>query len=148
MITRQVRHMVRMVDDLLDVSRISRGKIELRTERLNLATVVQSAVETSRPLIETGKHELTITLPSAPLHAVGDITRLGQVIANLLNNSAKYTPEGGRIWLTVEQQDDKAVVRVRDNGIGIPAAMLPKVFDMFMQVDRSVERTHGGVGIG
>ncbi|MBY0527309.1 MAG: PAS domain S-box protein [Gemmataceae bacterium] len=147
-IVRQVQHMVRLVDDLLDVSRISRGKIELRTERLDLAAALESAVETSRPLIEAGKHELTITLLPAPLFVVGDLTRLAQIFANLLNNSAKYTPEAGRVWLTLEQEWDRAVVRVRDNGIGIPPEMLPKVFDLFTQVDRRVDRGQGGLGIG
>ncbi len=148
MIERQVGHMVRMVDDLLDVSRISRGKIELRTERLDLAAAVHAAVETSRPLVEGARHELTVALPPQPLHVVGDLTRLAQILANLLNNAARYTPEGGRIRLTVERQGDEAVVQVRDNGAGIAADLLPRVFDMFMQADRRVERSHGGVGIG
>jgi CheY-like chemotaxis protein/two-component sensor histidine kinase len=132
----------------MDVSRITRDKIELRRERLDLATVVQSAVETSRPLIESGNHDLTVQLPPGGLQVVGDATRLAQVLANLLNNSAKYTPDGGRIRLTVEQQGDQATIRVRDNGEGIPATMLVRVFDMFTQVERKVDRAKGGLGLG
>jgi PAS domain S-box-containing protein len=145
---REVTHLVRLVDDLLDVSRITRGKIELRKKRLDVAAVAQDAVELSRPAIEAGKHHLAVTLPPAPLRVVGDPTRLAQVIANLLNNSAKYTPEGGHIGLVVERAGDRVVIRVRDDGEGIPAAMLPKVFDMFAQVDRAVDRSQGGLGIG
>jgi signal transduction histidine kinase len=145
---RQVTHLVRLVDDLLDVSRITRGKIELRKERVDVARVVPDAVELSRPAIEAGKHHLTVTLPPAALPVVGDPTRLAQVITNLLNNSAKYTPEGGHIGLIVERAGDRAVIRVRDDGEGIPAAMLPKVFDMFAQADRAADRIQGGLGIG
>jgi signal transduction histidine kinase len=148
MMERQVKHLARLVDDLMDVSRITRDKIELRRERLDLATVVQSAVETSRPLIESGNHDLTVQLPPGGLQVVGDATRLAQVLANLLNNSAKYTPDGGRIRLTVEQQGDQATIRVRDNGEGIPATMLVRVFDMFTQVERKVDRAKGGLGLG
>jgi len=140
--------MVRLVDDLLDVSRITRGKIELQRERLDLAAVVQSALETSRPLIETAKQELTVTLPSEPLFVVGDLTRLAQVVANLLNNSSKYTPEGGHIRLILERQEQQAVLRVQDDGIGIVPEMLSNIFEMFMQVDRSLGRSQGGLGIG
>ena len=140
--------MVRLIDDLLDVSRISRGKIELRKERVELAKVVQQAVETSRPLIEAGGHDLTIDVPPDPIYVDADVTRLAQVFANLLNNAAKYTERGGRIWLTVERQGSDAVVSVRDTGVGIPAHMLPKVFEMFTQVDRTLERSQGGLGIG
>jgi CheY-like chemotaxis protein len=140
--------MVRLIDDLLDVSRISRGKIDLRMERLDVARVVECAVETSRPLVEEARHELSVTVPPDPVYVVGDLTRLGQVLSNLLNNSAKYTPEGGRIDLTVLQQDGHAVIRVRDNGTGIPGDMLPRIFELFNQVDRSLRRSHGGLGIG
>jgi PAS domain S-box-containing protein len=148
MMERQLQNMVRLVDDLLDVSRITRGKIELRKEHVGLAVVVQSAVETSRPLIEAGKHELNVSLPSEPIYVNADITRLAQVFANLLNNSAKYTQRGGRIWLTVERQGSDAVVRVRDNGVGIAADQMPRLFQMFAQVDGSLERSQGGLGIG
>ena len=148
LIERQIAHMVRLIDDLLDVSRITTGKVELHRQRLRVAEVVEVALETSRPLIEAARHELTVAFPPMPLAIVGDLTRLAQVIANLLNNSSKYTPEGGHIWLTVEQQDADAVIRVRDNGMGIPAEMLPEIFDMFTQVDRNLGRSHGGLGIG
>jgi PAS domain S-box-containing protein len=149
MIERQVQQMVRLIDDLLDLSRISRGKIELRRERIDLAAAVQSAVETSRPLIEQSGHELTVSLPAAPVFVDGDVTRLAQVFANLLNNAAKYTQKGGgRIRLAVEPLNGEVAVSVRDNGVGIPAPMLPHVFEMFTQVDRSLERAQGGLGIG
>ncbi len=148
MIERQVSHLVRLVDDLLEVSRITRGKIDLRRERLDLATVLRSAVETSRPLIEVARHRLTLTLPPEPLILEAYPVRLSQVIANLLNNAAKYTEEGGQIWLTARAEGDEAVVSVRDTGLGIPAEMLPRVFDMFAQVDRTLNRSQGGLGIG
>jgi CheY-like chemotaxis protein len=145
---RQLGQMVRLVDDLMDVSRITRGKVELRKERVELAKVVQQAVETSRPLVEQMGHDLTLDVPPAPIFVNGDLTRLAQVFANLLNNAAKFTERGGRISLRVEQQGSEAVVTVRDTGVGIPAPMLPRVFEMFTQVDRSLERTQGGLGIG
>jgi PAS domain S-box-containing protein len=148
MMERQLVHLVRLVDDLLDVSRITRDRIELRRERVALPVVVQNAVEASGPLIEAARHQLTITLPPEALHIAGDVTRLSQVVANLLNNAAKYTSPGGHIWLTVEKQAGEAVVRVKDTGIGIPADMLAEVFEMFVQVDRSSDRTQGGLGIG
>jgi PAS domain S-box-containing protein len=149
MIERQVQQMVRLIDDLLDLSRISRGKIELRRERIDLAAAVQSAVETSRPLIEQSGHALTLSLPPEPVFVDADVTRLAQVFANLLNNAAKYTQRGGGdIHLTVEPLGHEVAVRVRDNGVGIPAPMLPHIFEMFTQVDRSLERTQGGLGIG
>jgi CheY-like chemotaxis protein/two-component sensor histidine kinase len=139
---------VRLVDDLLDVSRIGRGKIDLRRQRVDLAEVVRSAVEISRPQVEAGRHELTVRLPDEPLRVDGDPVRLAQVVANLLNNSSKYTPEGGQIVLTVGREGTEAVVRVRDNGIGIPPEKLPHVFEMFAQVDPHQERAQGGLGIG
>ena len=147
-IDRQVQHMTRLVDDLLDVSRISRGKIELRKEQVELATVVNCAVEASRPLIEKRGHELTVTIPPEPIHLEADLTRLSQVLSNLLNNAAKYTDPGGHIWLTAEGQSDQVLIRVRDTGIGIPTEMLSRIFEMFKQVDRSLERSEGGLGIG
>jgi CheY-like chemotaxis protein len=145
---RQVTQMIRLVDDLLDVSRITQGKLEVRRERLGLAEVVDLAVETSHALIEARKHQLTVTLPPQPLSVMGDLIRLGQVVSNLLSNAAKYTPEGGHIGLTVEPQGALVHIRVRDGGIGIPADMLSRVFEMFTQVDRSLERAQGGLGIG
>ena len=147
-IERQVHQMTRLVDDLLDVSRITGGKLQLHKERLDLAAVVSSAVEASRPLIEKWGHELTITMPPEPVHLEADLTRLSQVLLNLLNNAAKYTDRGGHIGLTVERQGGQVLVRVKDTGVGIPAEMLPRVFEMFTQVDRSLERSEGGLGIG
>ena len=148
MMERQVQQMVRLVDDLFDVSRITRGTFELRQERLDLAAVAANAVETSRPLIDAARHVLTVALPSRPVFVEGDKTRLAQVLSNLLNNSAKYTPEGGQISLTVECRNDQAVVRIRDNGVGIPAEMLGRVFDMFTQVNRFAHASQTGLGIG
>ncbi len=148
MMERQVGHMVRLVDDLMEVSRITRGKIELRKETIEVAAVVRSAVETSRPLIENAGHQLALTLPADPLMLEGDPVRLGQVFANLLNNAAKYTDPGGQIWLTVRRDGNEVVIAVRDTGAGIPAEMLPRVFDMFTQVERTADRAQGGLGIG
>ncbi len=148
MMERQLGHLVRLIDDLLDVSRISRNKMELRRSRVLLADVVSSAVETARPAIEEAGHELVVSLPPQPVHLDADLTRLAQVLGNLLTNSAKYTPHGGHIRVTAERQGGEVVVRVRDNGIGIPAGSLRSIFDMFSQVDRSVERATGGLGIG
>jgi PAS domain S-box-containing protein len=148
MMERQLGHMVRLIDDLLDVSRISRNKMELRRSRLLLSAVVSSAVETARPAIDAAGHELTVLLPPEPIFLDADLTRLAQVFSNLLTNSAKYTERGGHIWLTAERRGREVVVTVRDNGIGIPADALPRIFDMFSQVDRSMERSSGGLGIG
>lgn len=147
-IARQVTVMVRLIDDLLDVSRISRNKLDIRKQRVDLAAVVESAVESSRPLIQQCGHELTVRLSPQPIHLDADPIRLAQVFLNLLNNAAKYTKRGGHIWLTTEREGSDAVIRVRDNGIGIPADMLARIFDMFAQVDRSLERSQGGLGIG
>jgi PAS domain S-box-containing protein len=148
MMERQMRHMVRLVDDLLDVSRITRGKLELRRQRVDLGAVLRTAVETSRPLIEAAGHALTTTLPPQPLFVDGDPVRLAQVFANLLNNAAKYTEPGGQIWLTAERQGSDAFVSVRDTGLGIPPEMLGTVFELFTQVDRTLEKAQGGLGIG
>jgi CheY-like chemotaxis protein len=145
---RQLQQMVRLIDDLLDLSRISRGKVELRKERVDLATVLQNAVETSRPLIEQSGHRLTIHTPPESILVDADMTRLAQVFANLLNNAAKYTEKGGRIWVTVERQASRVAVSVKDTGVGIPTHLIPKVFEMFSQVDRSLEKSQGGLGIG
>jgi signal transduction histidine kinase/ActR/RegA family two-component response regulator len=148
MMERQVQQMVHLIDDLLDISRITRGKVELRKERVELAAVIQDALEACRPLIEAGGHELTVSLPPEPVTLEADPTRLAQVFSNLLNNAAKYTPPGGSIRLTAERQGDEIAVKIRDTGIGIPADMLPRIFEMFTQVDRSLERSQGGLGIG
>ncbi|MCE9547512.1 MAG: MEKHLA domain-containing protein, partial [Planctomycetia bacterium] len=145
---RQVGHLVRLVDDLLEVSRITRGKIELRRETISLAAVVRTAVETSQSMINAAGHQLAITLPPEPLLLDADPVRLAQVLSNLLNNAAKYTAEGGPIWLHVRSENGQAVISVRDTGIGIPATMLPRVFDMFTQADQALSRSHGGLGIG
>ena len=148
MMERQVNHMVRLVDDLMEVSRITRGLIELRRAETDLATVIRTAVETSRPLIEAGEHQLAIFLPPERIPLFGDEVRLGQIFANLLNNAAKYTDPGGQIWLTARRDGPEAVVSIRDNGIGLASQTLPVVFDMFMQADRSTHRAQGGLGIG
>ncbi len=148
MMDRQLAQMVRLIDDLLDVSRITRGKIDLRKQRVELATVLMSASETVRPLIESRGHELRITLPQQPIPLDADLTRLSQVFMNLLNNAAKYTESGGRIDIEAALQNDDVIVGVRDNGIGISAEVLPNVFELFVQGDRSLERAQGGLGIG
>jgi len=148
MMERQLSQMVRLVDDLLDVSRITRNKLELRKARVSLAAMIQSAVETSRPLMEQSGHTFSLTLPSAPIYLDADLTRLAQVFANLLNNSAKYTEPGGHISLIGEVAGAEVLIRVRDNGLGIPADALPRIFEMFSQVDRNMERAQGGLGIG
>jgi CheY-like chemotaxis protein len=147
-IDRQVTHLTRLVDDLLDASRITSGKIMLRRGPVELAFVVESAVDSSRLLIDARKHALEIHLSTERLRVEGDPVRLSQVVLNLLNNAAKYTPEGGRIRLTVEREGEQALVRVRDTGLGIPADLLPRVFDLFTQGDRSLDRSEGGLGIG
>ncbi|MDQ3205273.1 MAG: PAS domain-containing protein [Pseudomonadota bacterium] len=148
MVERQVTQMVRLVDDLMDVSRISLGTLELRKERVPLATVLNSAVETSLPLIEQMGQQLTVTLPGQPLVVDADLTRLAQVFLNLLNNAAKYGDRDGHIHLGVERQGDDAVVTVRDSGIGIAADQMPRIFEMFTQLDESLEKSQGGLGIG
>ena len=148
MMERQLGHLVRLVDDLLDVSRISRGKLELRRVRLSLQEVLGSAVEIAAPSIEAARHRLDVELPPSPVELDGDLTRLVQVFGNLLSNAVKYTPSGGRIRLSAEPLGDEVVVTVADSGIGIPAEALPHVFELFSQVDRSLERSTGGLGIG
>ena len=147
MIDRQMHQMTRLIDDLMDVSRISRNKLQLRKDRVDLREVLQAAVEISRPLLDAGAHDLTVAAPD-PVVVEGDATRLAQAVANLLNNAAKYTDRGGRVWLTAERHGSDAVVSVRDEGVGIPPGMLARVFDMFTQVDRTRERSQGGLGIG
>ena len=145
---RQISHLVRLVDDLLEVSRITRGVIDLQKEPLDLASIVRSAIDTSRPAVDAARHELTVDVPNEPIAVTGDAVRLTQVFANLLTNAAKYTNAGGHIWLTVRKEGERAIVSVRDNGIGIAPAQLASVFDMFTQVDRSSRRSQGGLGIG
>ncbi|MGN6366407.1 response regulator [Asticcacaulis taihuensis] len=148
MMDRQLTHMVRLIDDLLDVSRVSRGRIDLRKARMSLQSAVQSALETSRPLIEDNRHKLILDIPEAPLWVEGDLTRLAQVVSNLLNNAAKYTPPGGEIRLTMREHDGQADIEVADNGLGIDPDMLPRVFELFTQADRHLDRSQGGLGIG
>jgi signal transduction histidine kinase/DNA-binding response OmpR family regulator len=147
-IARQVEQMVRLVDDLLDISRISGGKIHLRKEPVDVALAVARAVETSQPLITARKQELQVSLPPEPIVVDADLVRLAQVLSNLLNNAAKYTGEGGNISLMIIREDNDAVFRVRDNGIGISPEMLSQVFDLFAQASRSLDRSQGGLGIG
>ena len=147
-IERQSVQLTRLVDDLLDVSRITLGKIKLRPQPLELASVVARAVETSRPLIDAHRHELIVTLPDGPIRVEGDRARLTQVIANLLNNAAKYQNDGGTIALTVEREASAAVITVRDRGIGISPDMLQEIFELFTQGERTLDRAQGGLGIG
>ena len=148
MMERQVQHLVRLVDDLLDVSRVMRGRIELRKERLDLATVIGLAVETAQPVIQAQGQELTVTIPPSPIAVEADPVRLTQVVGNLLTNAAKYTPRKGQIRLAAESDGEWAVIRVSDTGIGLEPEMLARVFDLFVQVDNSVARSQGGLGIG
>ena len=145
---RQLAHLVRLVEDLMDVSRITRGKIELRREPVLLSAVLLSAVETARPAIEAGRHNFHINMPAETLCVNGDPVRLAQVVSNLLTNAAKYTDEGGDIWLEASREDGAAVIRVRDNGIGIAPDALPRLFGMFAQAEGSEQRSKGGLGIG
>jgi PAS domain S-box-containing protein len=147
-IERQSRHLTRLVDDLLDVSRIVRGQIALEQSVVELNDVVRHALETSRPLLRDRRHELTVSIPSEPIQLEADLTRLAQVLANLLINAAKYTPEGGHIWLEAERTANEIAVRVRDTGIGIAPSLLPQVFDLFTQGARTLDRAQGGLGIG
>ncbi len=145
---RQVAQMARLIDDLLDVSRITRNKLKLRQESVELRTAINNAIEASRPLIETAGHSLTVSIPEYPVTVNGDLARLSQVFSNLLNNAARYTPSGGQIVLTVTRDHNQAAVSVRDTGIGISSDKIEHVFEMFMQGDTSLERQHGGLGIG
>ncbi len=147
-IARQVTVMVRLIDDLLDMSRVSRNTLDIRKERVTLVSVLNSAVESSRSLIVDRGHQLTVEFLPGLIELDADPVRLTQAFLNLLNNSAKYTPQGGHIWLTARREGSDAVISVRDNGIGISAEMLPHIFEMFTQVDRSLERSQGGLGIG
>jgi signal transduction histidine kinase/CheY-like chemotaxis protein len=148
MMDRQVSHMVRLVDDLMEVSRITRGKIELQRAQLDLASVIAAAIETSRPHIEAASHTLFVSPPEEPLSVEGDPMRLAQVFANLLNNAVKYTDPGGRISVTARRDGASAVVVVADSGVGIPENALPRVFEMFVQADARDSRAQTGLGIG
>ncbi len=148
MMDRQMNHLVRLIDDLLDVSRVSQGKIELKREKITVKSVVESAVEASQPFVEERSHTLEINLPDEILWIDADLTRVAQIINNLINNAAKYTPDGGHIVLRATKEDGWISISVADNGLGIPEDMLPKVFELFTQVDRNLERSQGGLGIG
>jgi CheY-like chemotaxis protein/two-component sensor histidine kinase len=147
-IERQVGQLTHLVGDLLEVSRAITGRIQLCQEQVAVNSIVERALETARPLIDQRKHELTVSLPPDPIWLYADASRLEQVVTNLLTNAAKYTNEGGRIWLSVHQEGDKAVLRVRDTGLGIAPAFLPHVFDLFTQAQQSSDRSQGGLGIG
>jgi signal transduction histidine kinase len=145
---RQVTHLVKLIDDLLDVSRIATGKVALHREVVDLRGVIESAVEAMHPLVVEAGHALDVRLPPRPVDVLADPLRLGQVLGNLVNNAVKYTPRGGRIEVALSQDGEDAVVRVSDNGVGIPRDMLDKVFDMFAQVDQTLDQAQGGLGIG
>lgn len=148
MMERQMNQLRRLIDDLLEVSRISTGKLVLQRVVLDLREVVAMALEASQPSIDRGGHAVSVQLPEGPLWVDGDPARLSQALSNLLNNACKYTPDGGRIWVSLQRQDAQAALRVQDSGIGLPADMIGHVFDMFTQVNRSLERSQGGLGIG
>lgn len=148
MIDRQSRLLVKLIDDLLDVSRIATGKLILQKERLDMSTVVAAALETVQTVLLARRHNLRVIQPATPLWVIGDASRLAQVVGNLLNNAVKYTPEAGRITVSLSEEDGQAVLRVADDGVGIPADMLPRVFEMFTQVDKTLDRAQGGLGIG
>lgn len=147
-IERQLGKLQHLVDDLLEVSRITSGRVQLRQEWMSINGIAEGAVETVRPLIDQRHHELTVTLPMEPIWLYADAARLEQVVVNLLTNAAKYTEEGGRVWLTVEKDRDECVIRVGDSGVGIAPALLPHVFELFIQAERSLDRSQGGLGIG
>jgi len=147
-IERQLEQLVHLVDDLLEVSRISTGRIHLQREQLDMRIIVERGVETVRPLIEQRRHALAVHLPPSPIWIDGDATRLEQVVVNLLNNAAKYTDEGGHIWLGLQQEGTDAVLRVRDSGVGIAPDLMPRIFTLFTQAERSLARSQGGLGIG
>ena len=147
-IERQMKHMQQLVDDLLEVSRITTGRIQLRRENVVMSRIVEGAVETVRPMIEERRHQLLVSIPPEPIWLSADVSRMEQILVNLLTNSAKYTSEGGRIWVTVQQEGEWCVLRVRDNGVGISRELLPRIFDLFTQAERSLDRSQGGLGIG
>jgi signal transduction histidine kinase/ActR/RegA family two-component response regulator len=145
---RQLRHMVRLVDDLLDVSRIMRGRVEIRREMVELEAIVRQGAEIAQPMIDAHGQQLILSLPGKPLYLEADPSRLTQVVSNLLHNAAKFSPHAGRIWLSLEQQGTQAVLNIKDEGAGIRADLLPHVFELFVQGDQTLERTQGGLGIG
>ncbi len=147
-IERQVGQLKHLIDDLLEISRITTGRVRLRLERIAISGVVERALETVQPLVTQRRHALTVALPPQPVWLRADAARLEQVVVNLLTNAAKYTDEGGQIWLSVRQEDDAAVLRVRDTGVGIAPELLPRIFDLFTQAERSLDRSQGGLGIG
>jgi CheY-like chemotaxis protein/nitrogen-specific signal transduction histidine kinase len=147
-VDRQVTQLARLIDDLLDVSRITQGKVQMRRQRVGLQALLAQSVETAAPWVDAKRQRLHVTMPSLPVTLNADPARLAQVIGNLLNNATKYTPEGGTIWLSARRVGERLVVRVRDDGIGIAPAMLPTVFDLFTQIDTSLDRSQGGLGIG
>jgi signal transduction histidine kinase len=147
-VERQVAQMVRLINDLLDVSRITRGKLTLNLETVGIGEVIETAIETSRPLIEDARLTLQQDVPAKPILVQGDRLRLAQVFSNLLNNAAKFTEPGGAVTLMAQREKNQVVVRVKDTGVGIPPDVLPHVFDLFTQVDRTLERSKGGLGIG
>jgi CheY-like chemotaxis protein/two-component sensor histidine kinase len=147
-IERQVGHLQHLVDDLLEVSRITTGRVQLRQERVAIRGIVEGAIETSRPLVDQRKHELVVSLPNETIWLNADAARLEQVVVNLLTNAAKYTEIGGHIWLSVLVEEHECVLRVRDTGVGISPSLLPKIFDLFTQAERSLDRSQGGLGIG
>ena len=147
-IERQLGQLTHLVDDLLEVSRINTGKIQLREERIVVSGIVERALETVQSLVQQHRHALSVSVPPEPILVFADAARMEQVLVNLLTNSAKYTADGGQIWLTVEQDGDEAVVRVRDTGVGIAPELLPRIFDVFTQAQRSLDRSQGGLGIG
>lgn len=148
MMERQLDQLVKLVDDLLDLSRISTGRIVLRRERIDMRTVARTALEAGQPLIDEAGHQVRVELPSQPVWIRADPSRLAQVLGNLINNAAKYTPSHGEITLSIEERTGQAIARVRDNGAGIPPHMIDAVFEMFTQVDRTLDRSKGGLGIG
>ncbi|WP_308602424.1 HAMP domain-containing sensor histidine kinase [Massilia sp. Dwa41.01b] len=147
-ISRQVKHMSRLIDDLLDVSRVTRGLVTLQVSEVDLCEVVRSALDQTRPLFEEKAHRVEVALPDCPVHVQGDGTRLIQAIANILNNAAKYTPPAGTIWVTLASDGASARLEVRDNGSGMPSDLLPSVFDLFTQGARTLARSQGGLGLG
>ena len=147
-IERQVTHLTRLVDDLLDVSRIARGKVELKTQVMELAEILVKAIEMASPLVEERGHMLSVDVPTRGLGINADPTRMSQVISNLLTNAAKYTPPGGRISVQAQRIGDEVVLRVRDTGMGIPPEILPRIFELFVQDRQAIDRSQGGLGIG
>jgi len=147
-VERQVRHMIRHIDDLLDISRMTRGKLTLQLDSLNLNHAIDDAIETSQPLLDRSQVTLERRLSKSPIVISGDRLRLGQVFANLLNNAAKYTEAGGKVIISTSQEEAFAVFRIQDTGLGIPAEVLPQIFDLFTQVNRTLNRSQGGLGIG